>query len=177
MRIGLIVALVSLPVAAWADMPFVFPQSDTAIVYVTGGVGVRQTLRVSAGLGLQRVDAPGGGMAVITDTVHHTMIVLDNKAHAFSEGPAPPGTADMRGKRAPADYARVGTAAVAGLPCTEWATHDPSGHPVIVCLTDDGVLLRVRDRADILVEAASVEHAAQDPAMFAPPTAWRKVEH
>ncbi len=167
-----------------APMPFVFPQTDTTITYVSGPTGagapaglgnVTQTLHVSAADGLQRVDAPGGGMAVITDTVHGTMIVLNEAAHTYVQGDAPPGTADMRGKRAPGDYARVGAAVVAGLPCTEWLTHDPSAHAVTVCLTADGVLLRVRADGAVLVQAASVSHAPQDPALFSAPQGWRRV--
>ncbi len=158
-----------------AELPFVFPQSDTAIVYVTGEANVRQTLRVSAARGLQRVDAPGGGMAIITDVVHRTLTVLDLRAHDFSVGPAPSGTADTRGRRATGGYARLGDAVVAGLPCAEWATHDPDGHAVTVCLTADGVLTRARAGDRILVEAVSVQHTVQDPGLFAPPPGWRRV--
>ncbi len=173
--LGALLALAARPARADA-MPYVFPQSDTAVVYVVGGAApLRQTLRVSASLGLQRVDAPGGGMAVITDTVRRTMTVLDETAHTFSQGAAPPGTADMRGRRAPGDYVRDGDATVAGLSCTEWSTHDPAGHAVTVCLTADGVLLRARAGTQTLVEASSVDHATQDPALFQAPSAWRRI--
>ena len=151
----LLAALVC-PVAAAAsdDLPLVFPSSDVAVTYALGAdATLRQTLRVSAASGLQRVDAPGGGMAIITDTVHRTMTVLDERRHVFSVGPAPADTADARGHPAPGTYLRLAATTVAGLPCTEWATSDPSGHQVTVCLTADGVLLRARAAGQTLAEA------------------------
>ena len=178
-RTLLVLTLLAAPGAARADIvmqPFVFPQSDTTVTYVTPGAAARQLMRVSAALGLQRVDAPGGGLAIVTDTVHGTMTVLDEAAHSYTVEPAPPGTQDMRGRRAPGGYVPAGTAVVAGISCAEWQTHDPAGHPVIVCLTSDGVLLRVRSAAGgVLAQAVSVAHEALDPSLFAPPAGFRQV--
>ncbi len=176
LALSLSLSLAAGPSRAQAPVqPYVFPQSDTAVTYVTGGTAASQLMRVSAALGLQRVDAPGGGMAIVTDTVHGTMTVIDLAAHTYSVGPAPPGTADMRGRRAPGGYVAVGQAVVAGLPCGEWATHDPSGRPVTVCLTGDGVLLRVRAGNAVLAAASSVSHEALDPSLFAPAPGFSKV--
>ena len=171
----LVALAASLAGGVGGDLPYIFPQSDVAVVYVTGAPGVRQTLRVSASTGLERVDAPGGGLTIITDTLHGTTTLLDNTAHTFSVVAAPPGTADMRGRRAPADYRRTGQATVASAPCTEWTTHDPAGRPMTVCLTDDGVLIRASTGGNIVIEAASIEHAVQDPSLFAPPASWRRI--
>ncbi len=175
----LLLAALSFPAAGAAaeETPLVFPRSDVAVTYAVGGdATLRQTLRVSAARGLQRVDAPGGGMAIITDTIHRTMTVLDERRHVFSVQPASADTADASGHPAPGTYMRLADTTVAGLPCTEWATSDPSGHEVTVCLTADGVLLRARAGGQTLVDAVSVLHETQDPALFAPPRSWPKVD-
>ncbi len=68
-------------VAAVAAAPFVFPRSDVVVTYgVAGTAGVRQTLSVDAASGLERLDAPGGLLSIVTDTVHGTAIVIDRQA-------------------------------------------------------------------------------------------------
>ncbi len=168
-------ALVAAPAFA-DDPPFVFPQTDVAVTYVAAGrPGVTQLLRVDAANGRQRVDAPGGGIAIITDTVRRTTILIDLGAGTFVVLPAPAGTSDMRGKRAITPYRRVGQDVVAGERCTVWDTRDASGRMVTVCLTADGILVRAASAAGVLVEAGSVTRATQPASLFVPAPGERQV--
>ena len=73
-----------------------------------------------------------------------------------------------------AAYQRLGTEVVAGLGCTEWTTTDTTGHLVTACFTADGVLLRARAGAHVLVQAASVAFGPLDPAIFAIPAGYQR---
>ncbi len=169
---GLLLA-VDAPVAA----PFVFPQTDVTVVYaVAGDPSVRQTLRVAASSGLERLDAPGGGLSVVTDTVHGEATLIDHGANTYALEPAAGGPSDQRARRAPDGvYRQLGTDRVAGLACTDWATHDAAGQPVYVCFTADGILLRARRADEPALLAISVARGPVDPASFAVPAGARRV--
>ena len=67
---------------------------------------------------------------------------------------------------------RQGDARVSGLPCTEWKTRDLGDHPATACITPDGVLLQVQARGQVVLTAASVRYAPQDPALFRVPEGY-----
>jgi hypothetical protein len=58
---------------------------------------------------------------------------------------------------------------IAGQACTDWATAG-AGTETVLCLTGDGVLLRVQAGGRTLVEANRVTYAPADPNLFAIPT-------
>lgn len=155
------------------DAPYTFPRSDVAVTYRVAG-NLTQTLRVSAASGRERVDAPGGGLSMVTDTVAGTVLVLDNAGHRYEELPAPPGTVDARGRRAQGAYRKRGAAVVAGLACTEWDTTDGAGRPVTLCITADGLMLRIRNSEATLAEAIDVQRAPQEASLFAVPPGWTR---
>jgi len=72
-------------------------------------------------------------------------------------------------------FARKGDDAVAGVACTEWQTVDSRGQPVLACFTADGVLLRARRGAAVLVEARRVTYGPLDPALFVVPPGYNHV--
>ena len=58
---------------------------------------------------------------------------------------------------------------VAGLPCVEWTwTEDTETH--MVCVTPDGVLLRLAIDGRTIIEARSVHFASQKPELFQVPS-------
>lgn len=141
---------------------------DVAVIYSIGSdPALRQTLRVAASSGLERVDAPGGALAIVTDTRAGTVTALDLAHHAYTVHPAPPPVTPSS--------TRTGAAVVAGETCTEWAEATPDGRVVTSCVTEDGVMLRARAGDSILVEAVSVRRAPQDRALFGVPAHWSRV--
>ena len=88
-------------------------------------------------------------------------------------GSGQPGRHDRRrgGERI---CARAATATVAGQTCTEWRTLDREAHPAVVCITDDGVLLRAGTAEQVRVSAVSVLYAPQDPAAFRVPADYAR---
>ena len=58
---------------------------------------------------------------------------------------------------------------MAGQACTEWQTQDREARPALVCITEDGVLLRAGTADQVRVSAVAVRYAPQDPAAFRVP--------
>ncbi len=73
-------------------------------------------------------------------------------------------------------YTALGTATVAGLDCTRYASRDPvSGGTVTSCFTADGILLRAEADGGPALVARTVRRGAIDPASFLPPSGARDV--
>lgn len=161
-----------------AETPFVTPQRDVDVTYVIAqpaeaaspgipGPVMTQRMRWSAALWRQRIDPPGAAV-MITDYRSHELLVIDPVRRQALRFPAPNSVLPP-GMRAAGSYVRLGERVVAGTPCTEWRTPDASGVPSQVCFTADGVMLRARRDAEVLVQAAQVRYAIQDPALFSLP--------
>ena len=159
------------------ERPVTRPTRDVDVTYVATVQGTRMTQRTRtvAGAGEVRIDTPSAGLYMILNRDAHTMEMVseaDKGAIALPYDPARAGGAVAEN----ASYRRLGTDSVAGLPCTEWATTDSRGAEVAACFTPDGVLLRARKGAAILVQAASVAYGKLDPAIFTIPAGYdRKV--
>jgi hypothetical protein len=150
------------------------PSRDVEIAYtITRGT---QTLvertRWSAAAGTQRVDPPGRNIHLVMDHKQHHAWLVDDDAHTVMEM-APPKLGALE-PDSNASFVRHGTATVAGLGCTEWETKS-GGPDTILCLTDDGVLLRVQGGGKTLIEATQVTYAANDAAIFVVPTDYTRV--
>ena len=74
-----------------------------------------------------------------------------------------------------AAFAARGTARIAGLDCTQWATTDTDGRPTLACITQDGVLLQAASGDHVLLVAVEVRYAEQDAALFRVPEGYRRV--
>lgn len=180
----LLAAALALPSAAAIaqQRPQTMPTRDVDVTYqmtVKGPDGavkaLTQRTRWDTKEQTLRVDPPAPGIYTVMDyrqhkllavrDFDHTMMIMPTRADSYAPGLS-----------ASASFQRVGTDAVAGLPCTDWLTKDSMGHEVTVCLTDDGVLLRVKAGGAVVVQATQVTYAPADPALFAAPAGYRQVQ-
>jgi hypothetical protein len=147
------------------------PSRDADVTYAVNGPGANATqrLRWSASLKRMRIDPPGAGLYMIVDYLAHRAVVVQPEAQAFTEMPAP--AAALTGNTA---RQAQGSDTVAGLPCTEFATTDTEGRNTVLCVTQDGVTLRIRVEGRTLMTAQTVSYQPQDETLFSPPPAYRK---
>lgn len=162
--------------AADAPAPLTRPSRDVDITYkvpVAGGgdMAILQRLRFSASLHRQRVDLPTSGNWMMLDFSANRMFLVRDESHEVVET-TPPETATL--PNGGNGFARLGPSTVAGLPCTEWRTHDTGGNETITCYTDDGVLLRARSGDYVMMQAIHVAYTPQDPATFTPPPGYTR---
>ena len=163
--------------AAWAqDRPPATPTRDVDVTYRAGQGDkvVQQRSRFRATDQRLRVDTPTPGVYAIVDYRAHTLSMVSDAERAVLDMPAPAGQAPGGVSAGPSgvNYVRRGTDQVAGLACTEWETTDTTGQPTLACFTGDGVLLRARRGAQVLVAAARVSYGEQDPAAFMVPAGY-----
>ena len=139
------------------------------------------TIHYAAGTGKLRIEAPNGRGYAIIDKEAGRMIMVMTQAQAFMEMPRQMGGGpDLMSQfeTANATFSKNGTDTVAGIACTLYDVSDRDGK-ARVCLTDDGVVLRVRgDDAEhhTRLEAIKVTYAEQPAALFEPPPGYRKVD-
>lgn len=150
--------------------PHLTPTRDVDVTYkvpVAGGqnMAILQRLRFSATLRRQRVDLPTSGNWMVVDYATHRMTMVRDESHEMVEMPAPDPSAG-------AAFARLGTAQVADLSCTEWRTRDIRGNQTIACYTDDGVLLRARADRGVLMEAVGVRYRPIEASTFILPEGY-----
>jgi hypothetical protein len=159
--------------------PLVTPARDVDVTYkvpVAGGkdMAILQRLRFSAALRRQRVDLPTSGSWMVLDYVTHRMTLVHDDSHELVDLPAPE-NAGQPGRAA--GYEQAGAAQVAGLACTEWRTRDTRGQATTVCYTPDGVLLRARNDAGVLMEAVDVAYRPQGSTVFDLPSGYSRETH
>ncbi len=162
-----------LPAAqGFADQPLLRPNRDVDVTYRAAspqdGREFEQRIRWLAASQTMRIDPPAPGLHVIIDNVARRMSVVRDATKSVVEMAAPGSMADLIDGEA-ASFVRRGEATVAGRACTEWQTKDREAHPVVVCITDDGVLLRAGTPDQVRVSAVSVRYGPQDPAVFRVP--------
>lgn len=78
-----------------------------------------------------------------------------------------------------ADNARhVGRCEVAGEQGHEWTPREAPAPGVerTACITDDGIVLRVRENTAVIWEATSLQRGAQDPSMFGIPAGYQVID-
>ena len=161
--------------AAAQERPVVVPTRDVEVVYRAGPV--EQRVRWLASGHKLRIDPPGAGVFMIVEYDAHRMEVVrpaDRKAVVLPSpadlpGGPPGGLGGPDGAGSGVPYRRGGADTVAGQPCTDWTTRDNGGAEATVCFTADGVMLRAVRDGKVLVQAASVAYAPQDPAEFTVP--------
>ncbi len=164
---------------ALADQPLLRPSRDVDVTYRAaapqGGKQIEQRVRWLAASQTMRIDPPSSGLHVIIDYVARRMSVVRDATRSVVEMAAPDSMADAIAGAAATGFVRRGEATVAGRTCVEWQTQDRAAHPALVCITDDGVLLRAGTAEQVRVSAVSVEYAPQDPATFRVPTDYAHV--
>jgi hypothetical protein len=155
---------------AFADQPLLRPSRDVDVTYSAavpqGDKEIVQRVRWLAASQLMRIDPNSSGLHVIIDYGARRMSVVRDATRSVIEMAAPDNMADPVGALAATAFVRRGEATVAGRPCLEWQTLDRGAHPAVVCITDDGVLLRAGTEEQVRVSAVSVQYAPQDPAAF-----------
>ena len=155
------------------EAPLRLPSRDVDVTYRAGPAAqpVEQRWRWRAADRKLRLD-PAAGVWMILDYPARRLTMVNEAAQGAIDRPAPPGA--LLPGAAGASMARRGTDEVAGLPCTEWETTDSARQPTLACFTADGVMLRARRGAQVLVQATRVVYAAQDPAAFAVPPQYAR---
>jgi hypothetical protein len=177
MRLGMqvvVLAVCALPVSpGHADQPLLRPSRDVDVTYraaaTPGGTVLEQRVRWLAAVQIMRIDPPVPGLHVIIDYVARRMSVVRDTTRSVVEMAAPDGAVGTMSDNVARSVVRRGEATVAGRACTEWQMPDRNAHPVLVCITDDGVLLRAGTPDQVRVSAVSVQYAPQDSALFRVP--------
>lgn len=163
-------------VPAWAqDRPPTAPTRDVDVVYraTAGGHAIQQRYRFALSVEKARIDTPSPGLYVIVDREARHMDMVSEGDRSVLELPYDPART-VAGVAAGRAFERLGTDTIAGVGCTEWRTADKSDRPVTVCMTSDGVLLRMRAGANVLVQAMSVAYGLIDPSVFAIPSGFQR---
>jgi hypothetical protein len=140
---------------------------------------IEQRMRWDVTGGRLRVDPPTPGLYVILDTHTHDMTTVREADHTVVEMDG------MGGPNAPVPgsppvndgipFIREGESSVASLTCTEWETKDISGATALVCITDDGVLLRAVTAGRTVLEATKVSYGPIDPSLFQVPANYARL--
>jgi hypothetical protein len=175
MRVLLVVMLLLAGPAVAQERPRITPSRDVDIIYrVPGPDGpLEQRLRWGVAEGKLRVDPPSPGLFMVFDMVRHRLATVREADHTVLE--IATSAVGLPGAASGGDFIRRGTAEVAGLACTQWATIDNGGKPALVCLTDDGVLLRAAGDGRVLALATEVHYAPLDESVFRLPANYRRV--
>ena len=178
--------------AAAQERPPTVPTRDVDVTYRVGqGASMEQRTRWQVSEQRMRIDTPTPGVYMIVDYASRRMSLVSDADRGVLELPAkdgampgslagplagsPPGNLLGQAARgARASFERVGTARIAGLGCTEWQTLDSQGAATTACITEDGVLLRARQGAQVLAEAARVAYGPLDPAAFRVPDGYAR---
>jgi hypothetical protein len=174
---GAALLLLAPATAAMAEQPRLRPSRDVAVVYRAPGphgTAVEQRVRWLAAAETMRIDPPDHDLHVIIDYAARRMSVVNDATRSVVELAAPDGAATVTGAAAE-NFSRLGQGAVAGRPCTEWRTRDRQGRVAVVCISEDGVLLRAGTKDTVRVSAISVEYAPQDPVAFRVPAEYARV--
>jgi len=176
-RAGLLLVVLAASAPAWAqDRSPTTPTRDVDVTYRAGQGDkvVQQRSRFRASDQRLRVDTPTPGVYAIVDYRARTLAMVSDAEQAVLDMPAPAGAAagGVPAGQDGARFVRRGTDQVAGLTCTEWETTDTAGLPTLACFTDDGVMLRARRGAQLLVVADRVAYGTQDPAVFTVPPGY-----
>jgi hypothetical protein len=164
-------ALASLTAAsapAAEERPTLTPTRDADIIYrITraGQPAIIERRRWLAADHLERVDGPDKSTTIFdADRSEITLLNPGNRTYRKLEG-APRRPADPAKD---ATLARGAEAVVAGLHCTDWSwVEDVETHTV--CLTPDGVLLRLVIDGKTVIEAISVAYKQQPAKLFQVP--------
>lgn len=162
-----------------AETPVLRPRRDVDVLYnmVPNGRPETHSLHQRARWDVKaqrlRIDLPSPGTWMLVDFAGRRMAMVSDPARKVVRLAG--GDARLPGEVPGDDYTRQDTDSVAGLPCTDWSTRDRAGHPVVVCITADGVLLRVQAGPKLLAQALRVTYGPQDPAAFAVPAGYAEV--
>ena len=174
-------SLLAFPALAQDAPPAMRPTRDVAVTYRLAGMpagAAPQEMRMqwSVSTGKQRVEPPGRqGWMLIDQGAGSAVMVMDAQRVVLTL-PAEAAAAMTQGVPANAQFARKGTAQIAGQSCTEWDLTVPQGAST-VCMTSDGVMLRavttMPDGGSSRLEATEVRYGTQEAARFQVPQGYQ----
>jgi hypothetical protein len=157
----------------WADeTPQLQPARDVDITYdVTRPQQpkVRERVRWSASQHLERVDGPDKSATVFDHGAHEiTLLIPKSRTYRKLDGVA---------RRPPAPETGVvlkrgDDVVVAGLHCTDWSWTGEDLIVHVVCITSDGVLLRLVIDGHTVMQARSVSYGPQRVELFQVPPGY-----
>jgi len=164
--VAILALLLAAPPARSAEpLPQLLPTRDVDITYdVTrpDQPPIRERRRWLAEGHLRRVDGPDKS-STIFDPTKNEVTLLNPKTRSFRKLDGVP--------RRPADpqkgavLTRGGETVIAGLHCVDWSwTEDTDTHTV--CVTEDGVLLRLIINGRTILQARSVTYGKQPVELF-----------
>ena len=167
------------------DRPPPRPTRDVDVSYRSEQAGqvIEQRSRFAATAQRMRLDTATPGLYMLVDYRTNTMSLVsdpdrgavDMPVPATGPNPANPALQTAPPGTAPGPYIRRGQDQVAGLPCTEWEVKDTRGQPTLSCFTADGVMLRARYGAQIIVIATRVAYGPMNPTLFDVPPGYGHV--
>lgn len=156
----------------------IWPTRDVTVTYKTIGPDSGRTMKIdhwSSG-NIMRIDTAdmAGGYVLIDRGKQRAMMVMTPmrmyvEARA-GDTPMPYDLSDGKGT-----YTRAGTDTVAGIRCGIWNIAF-QGYNEAACVTDDGVMLRYRDRRGGGVEATGMAYQPLSPASFTVPPDFQKID-
>ncbi|WP_242010039.1 hypothetical protein [Acetobacter conturbans] len=165
--------------SASAAGPYVTPSVDVFVRYEMvrpDGAGlVHQDMHWQVASLRQRIDPENSAVYMLTSWRDHTLTVVDTLSHRRSVMPAPGGALSMPGQVPSGSFQRLGTAIVAGQFCTNWRTADADGRSGDACYTQDGILMQVMQKGQVVVRAVSVDRIAQPDSLFVVPETYKLV--
>ena len=178
----LAISLLAAGPALAQDHPHTLPTRDVDVTYRLGHLNpattpgvIEQRLRYDVTGGKLRVDPPTPGLYVILDTRTQHMTTVRESDHSALEidgagapGAPVPGTPGADS----GTFIRRGESTVASLTCTEWETKDVANQPALVCITEDGVMLRAVTSGRTVLEATKVQYGPLDPSVFQVPPGY-----
>ncbi len=167
--ITILAVLLAAPACLAESQPTLLPTRDVDIRYdVTRPQEpkVRERVRWLASQHLERVDGRGRATSIF-DRDGHVVTLLTPATRTFRKVDQAP----RRPSEPPpgAVFTRGADAVIAGLPCTDWSwTEEAEKHTL--CVTADGVTLRLIVDGQTLRQAHAVKYVTQKPDLFEPPT-------
>ncbi len=165
-----IVVLLAVPPPLRAEeKPQLLPTRDVDITYKVTRPrqrAITERVRWSAAVHLERIDGPHRSTSIL-DREAQEVTLLNGAARTYSKIDGTPRQPSEPDKDAV--LKRGGEAVVARQRCVEWSwTEDDETHTI--CVTMDGVLLRLVVNSQTVMEARSVSYRPQPPELFRVPT-------
>jgi hypothetical protein len=158
------------------EHPLMHPNRDVDISYrmtPESGKPGTQRMRWLAAKALMRVDVPGG-LYIIIDHRKNEMITVNPSLRTIVVSLNPP-----HGLFDPDEslrYEKIGTNSIAGVACTEWKRPDRTRDPDDFCVSDDGMLLQVKQDQAVLMRALHVKAHPLSPALFDLPKTYKIIQ-
>ena len=167
--VAIAVLLAAPPLLRAEEPPPLLPTRDVDITYKVTRARARpisERVRWSAAAHLERIDGPNRSTSIF-DRQAKEVTLLNGATRTYTKLEGTPRRPSEPDKDAV--LKRGGEVVVARQRCVEWSwTEDVETHTI--CVTPDGVLLRLVVDGETVMEARSVRYRPQPPELFRVPT-------